>query len=450
MPAQAVDLTISASWILPGNGLAPLRDGAVAVRDGRIVDIGTQADVAERASAAREVQLTEHLLAPGLINSHGHLAMSLFRGFAEDVPLQTWLSDRIWPLEARHVNEDFVRDGVRLAALEMLRAGVTCFSDMYFFPEIAAREARALGMRAQVTFPVIEMPNVWSRSAEEGIHKGLALCDEYRHEPLVQIAFGPHALYTVDETTLSRVLMFSEELDLNVQIHLHENQREVQDTRAAHGVSGIEYLEAKGLLGPRLQAVHVTQINAAEIELLAQANAHVVHCPTSNAKLACGISPISELLDAGVNVCLGTDGAASSNRQSVLAEARLASLLSKLEQGDASALDAPQALDMATINGATALGQADELGSLERGKWADVIAVDLRSAELQPLYDPIAQLVHTAADSNVTHVWVAGQALLDNRTPTHIDEADVLARAADWQARIAGSVAEAERAERSA
>lgn len=439
MSKQAVDLLIEAPWLVPGNGLPVVADAAVAVRAGRFVAAGRRSDLNASFEPAECHSLADHVLLPGLVNSHGHLAMALFRGFAEDVPLQTWLSDRVWPLEATHVDEEFIRDGVRLAMLEMLRAGTTCFSDMYFFPEITAREAKAMGMRTQVAFPVINIPNVWSRSAAEGIHKGLALSDEYRQDPFVRVAFGPHAVYTVDHETLAKVLMFSEELDLNIQIHLHENRRELDDTIAKLGVSGIRHLSDQGLLGPRLQAVHMTQISDEELSLLAEANVNVVHCPISNAKLGCGVCPTERLQQAGVNVCLGTDGAASNNRLSVLAEARMASLLTKLQDHDASALPATLALDMSTINGARALGMADDIGSIEPGKWADLVAVDTRAPELQPLYDPVAQLIHSAADSNVSHVWVAGRCLLADREPTLLDAEDVVSRASRWRTRINGA-----------
>jgi 5-methylthioadenosine/S-adenosylhomocysteine deaminase len=439
MSKQAADLLIEAPWLVPGNGLPVVADAAVVVRDGRFAAAGDRSRLNAAFEAAERCSLPDHVLLPGLVNGHGHLAMTLFRGFAEDVPLQTWLSDRVWPLEATHVDEEFIRDGVRLAMLEMLRAGTTCFSDMYFFPEITAREAKAMGMRSQVAFPVIDIPNVWSRSAEEGIHKGLALSDEYRDDPFVRVAFGPHAVYTVDHETLARVLMFSEELDLNIQIHLHENRQELDDTLARLGVSGIRHLSDQGLLGPRLQAVHMTQISDEELALLAHANVNVVHCPISNAKLGCGVCPIERLQNAGVNVGLGTDGAASNNRLSVLAEARMASLLTKLQDHDASALPAAVALDMATINGARALGMGDDTGSIEAGKWADLVAVDTRAPELQPLYDPVAQLIHSDADSNVSHVWVAGRCLLANREPTLFDGEEVVRRARRWQTRINGA-----------
>ncbi len=436
MSIQAADLLIEADWVIPGNGAPDIANGAVAISAGRIVAIGPAEDLNAAFTPRDHITLPDHLLAPGLISAHGHLAMNLLRGQAEDMPLQSWLQQRIWPIEARHVSAEFVRDGTALALLEMLRAGITCCSDMYFFPEIAAEEVMQAGMRAQLAFPVLDFANSWSRDADDAVHKGLALADRYRHEERVQIAFGPHSVATVSDEVFSRILMFSEELDLKVQIHLHENAADVADNHQRLGRSGISHLHRQNLLGPNLQAVHVTQLEDDELELLAATNTHVIHCPTSNAKLASGTCPVTRLLNAGINVALGTDSAASNNRLSILDEARLASLLAKLNAGDATALAATTALDMATVNGARALGQGERLGSLEVDKCADLIAINTRAPELQPLYDPQAALIHNRADQQVSHVWVGGECLLDDGHPTRVDEAAILDRAIAWQQRI--------------
>ena len=436
MPTPA-DLIVLANWLIPVAGSGHLiEDGAVVVSNGKVVETGDARMLSERYDAAESVCLPQHILLPGLVNAHCHGAMSLLRGHAEDTPLQTWLEERVWPLEARWVDARFVRDGVRLAIVEMVRAGITCFADMYYFPEITAEESRAAGIRTQAAFPVIDFANVWSTSAENGIHQGLELHDEYRHEPLVHIAFGPHAVYSVASTALEKILMFSEELEMNVHIHLHENCAEVAQSRKRFGTSGIRYLHDRGLLSPRLQAVHMTQIEPGEFELLAETNVQVIHCPTSNAKLASGVSPTTALTAAGINVGLGTDGAASNNRLSILAEARLASLLAKLEQKDAAALPAPSVLAMATLGGAKALGLENQIGTLEPGKWADFIAIDTRAPELQPLFDPFAQLLHAGADNNVTHVWIGGRCVLENREFTSMDEQSIVANAVSWQQQI--------------
>jgi 5-methylthioadenosine/S-adenosylhomocysteine deaminase len=413
-----------------------LHAASIAVADGRIMKLGDREHVHAEFEASEIVSLPCHALLPGLVNAHGHAAMSLFRGFAEDAPLEAWLSEQIWPTEARLVDPDFVRDGVRLALAEMIRTGTTCFADMYFFPEVTAEEANAAGVRGQIAFPVIEFPNAWSANSDEGFHKGLALHDAYRQEQRIQIAFGPHASYSVSEQDLNKILMYSEELDANIQIHLHETAQEVAEAKERVGTTWVHYLHARELLGPRLQAVHATHLTPDEIGLMAENKVQVVHCPYSNLKLASGICATTKLLDAGINVALGTDGAASNNGLDLLLEARLASLLAKQQNGDASALPATQALEMATLGGARVLGLDADIGSLEPGKCADMIAVDLSEPKFQPLYDPIAQLIHTTAGTSVSHVWVAGKALLENDELTSLDEESVLRAAQGWRERI--------------
>jgi 5-methylthioadenosine/S-adenosylhomocysteine deaminase len=447
MPAdhtpQIADLVLNAAWVLPqtgaveGNpGTPGITDGAVAIAKGRIIGVGTQSDIAQRFRATSTLTLAEHVLLPGLVNAHGHAAMTLLRGSSEDAPLQTWLTEQIWPLEAKWVDETFVRDGVRLALAEMIHAGITCFADMYFFPEVTAEEARAAGVRAQICIPVIEFPNAWCANTDEGFHKGLELHDEYRNDPLIDVAFGPHGVYTVTDEDLAKILMYSEELDTNVHIHLHENQTELAQNRERFGTSGIRHLHERELLGPRLQAVHVTQVEPEEIELLAEANVQVIHCPTSNAKLASGICPVTTLLERGINVALGTDSAASNNTLDMLGEARLASLLAKLDRGNAAALPANVALGMATHGGAQALGRGEQTGALAEGRAADIVAVDMHDVRHHPLYDPIAQLIHTSSGSSVSHVWVNGRCLLDNGCLTTLDETNVLRTAETWRRRI--------------
>ncbi|MEQ9004598.1 MAG: TRZ/ATZ family hydrolase [Pseudomonadales bacterium] len=434
------DLIIDAAWILP---VAPagqvLTDASLAMADGRIQAVGPRQEVHAAYRAEATLGLGRHVLMPGLVNAHGHAAMSLLRGFAEDAPLHEWLNRHIWPLEQRFVDADFVRDGARLAIAEMLRAGTTCFSDMYFFPEVTAEAARAAGMRCQMAFPVIRFANAWSENTDDALHKGMALHDAYRNHPLIRVAFGPHAAYSVSRGDLEKILMYAEELDAAVHIHLHETAAEVAEARSEAGGSWIDVLGEIGLLSPRLQAVHLTQAGADDIERLAEGRVHVVHCPHSNLKLASGICPVTALLRAGVNVALGTDGAASNNGLDLLQEARLASLLAKIASGDARSLPDHRALELATLGGARALGLDADVGSLEPGKQADVVAVDLSAPRFQPVYDPTAALVHCGAGSAVSHVWVGGRPLLHDGALTTLDETDVLTAAGRWQQRIAGA-----------
>jgi len=437
MMKSTCDLIVEARWVLP---IAPenrvLAAAGVAVSNGRILAIGPVAALNAGFDPVERLRLPDHALLPGLVNAHGHAAMTLLRGFAEDAPLESWLNDHIWPLERRFVSERFVHDGTTLAIAEMIRSGTTCFSDMYFFPETVASLAREIGIRCQVTFPIIDFANAWSASADAALHQGMALHDRYRHDDLIRVAFGPHAPYSVSRAHLEKILMYSEELEANVQIHLHETAAEVAQARQQMGASWVEVLHETGLLSPRLQAVHCTHLSADEIGLLGQYGVQLVHCPHSNLKLVSGICPTTQLLAAGVNVALGTDGAASNNSLDLLQEARLASLLAKLASGDARTLPESKALEMATLGGARALGLEADTGSLEPGKLADMIAVDLSAPRFLPVYDPMAQLVHTGAGSAVTHVWVAGQALLMDGQFTSLDEDAMRAGVRHWHEQI--------------
>ena len=437
MPGTHVELILNCRWLLP---VAPVNEAiehaGLAIDNGRIVAVGPVDAMLERFAPNRIVDLGHHAVLPGLVNAHGHAAMTLLRGAAEDKPLQAWLTDDIWPLEAAHVSPDFVQTGTELALAEMISYGTTCFSDMYFFPEVVARCAKQVGMRAQIAFPVIKFPNAWCQDTDEGFHKGLALHDDFRNEPLVTVAFGPHSAYTVTDADLERTLMYSEELGLLVQIHLHENQAEVAEAHERLGHSWIAHLHERGMLNPSLQAVHMTQVTEAEIELIAEHNVQVVQCPHSNLKLACGICPTEDFQAAGVNVALGTDGAASNNTLDVFAEARLAALLAKHTTDDASAGSSQQLLYRATLGGAKALGMDAETGSLEAGKSADIIAVDLDHAPFIAMYDPIPAIIHGAAGPSVSHVWVAGRCLYDDKTFTTLAVDDLKSRVRNWQSRI--------------
>jgi 5-methylthioadenosine/S-adenosylhomocysteine deaminase len=440
MPTATADLIIDARWVLP---IAPvngvLEHHSVVVEGGRIRWLGPAGEVHECFEARHHVALGDHhLLMPGLVNAHGHAAMTLLRGLADDVPLARWLNDIIWPTEARWVSETFVRDGMELAIAEMLKTGTTCFSDMYFFPDVGAGVARAAGMRAQIAFPIIRFPNAWSRSTEDAIHKGLELHDRYRDDPLVRIAFGPHAPYTVAADDLVRVLALADELDASIQTHLHETADEVAEARAQSGQSHIEQLHGLGLLVPRLQAVHMTQITDRELELVAASGVGVVHCPQSNLKLGSGLCPVTRLREAGVTVALGTDGAASNDGLDLFAEMRAASLLAKALARDPAALDALALLKMATLDGARVLDVDHEIGSLEPGKAADLIAIDLDHIGTLPVHHPQAQLIYTTAGTRVSHVWVAGRALVESGRLLTLDEAGIRSRSRGWGERIAG------------
>lgn len=437
---QAVATLLNARWIVPVEPEGQvLEHHALVIQDGRILALLPQAEAATRYTAETCLNLDQHVLMPGLINAHTHASMTLLRGLADDLPLMTWLQDHIWPAEARWVNPEFVRDGTRLAIAEMLRGGVTCFNDMYFFPEAAAAVAREAGMRACVGLIAVDFPTAYARHLDEYLDKGLALHEALRLEPLLHTAFAPHATYTVSAPALERIGRLAVDLDIPVHIHVHETAAEVARFTAEHGCRPLQRLEQLGLLSPRLLAVHMTQLESAEIERLAQAGAQVAHCPESNLKLASGFCPVARLDSAGVNVALGTDGAASNNDLDLFGEMRLAALLGKSIAGDAAALPAARVLRMATINGARALGLATETGSLEPGKSADVIAVDLGAPETEPVYHPLSTLVYAAGRHQVTDVWVAGRRLLADRQLITLDRVETVQRARRWRDRIVGA-----------
>ena len=436
MPTSA-DTLIVARWIVP---VAPrdavLEDHAIVIAQGAIIDLLPAAAALERYPSTRIINLPGHVVIPGLINLHTHAAMTLMRGLADDLPLMTWLRDHIWPAESKVVGAGFVHDGALLACAEMLRGGITCFNDMYFFPEAAAQAALQARMRAAIGIIAVEFSSAYATDAADYLHKGIALRDALREESLLSFCLAPHAPYTVSDATFERIAIYAAELDLPIHTHLHETTDEIRDSISSHGVRPLQRLKNLGLLGPALIAVHGVHLTAGEITLLAQHGCHVAHCPTSNLKLASGLAPIHALAQAGVNVGLGTDSAASNNRLDLFSELRLAALLGKHGTGDAAAFPARQALEMATINAARALGLDAKIGSLEAGKRADITAISLGTPELSPCYQPLSHIVYAAGRENVSHVWVDGELLVEHGALLHIDTADIMARAGYWRDKI--------------
>ncbi|MCC7325481.1 MAG: TRZ/ATZ family hydrolase [Burkholderiales bacterium] len=437
MDKESVDLRIDAQWIVPIEPAGSLTGHALLVDAGRVVAL-LPAAVADAAYAPRQaLAFPSHVLLPGLVNAHTHSAMTLLRGIADDVPLKPWLEDHIWPCEARFVSPEFVFDGTLLAAAEMLRGGVTCCNDMYFYPEAAARAYESTGMRALVGAPVLDFPTPYAADADAYLARGLEARDAFRHVPHLSFALAPHAPYTVGDAAWSSIVTYARQLDLPIQTHLAETRDEVERALATTGMTPLARLDALGATGPGFIAIHAVHLGDADIAMLTAQGCHVVHCPTSNLKLASGIAPVSALLAAGVNIALGTDGAASNNRLDLFAEMRLASLLAKIATGDAAAGPAATVLRMATLNGARALGLDRVTGSLEVGKDADVIAVDLSELATQPVFDPVSHLVNVVGRDCVTDVWVRGVRMLSDRRLDTVDVPDVLMRTRAWQHRLA-------------
>ncbi|MFJ1572206.1 TRZ/ATZ family hydrolase [Pseudomonas sp. NPDC088322] len=431
-----LDLLLVPTWLVPVEPAGVVLEGhALGLRDGLIAWLGPR----ERAPVALQVrELPDCLLCPGLINAHGHAAMSLFRGLADDLPLMTWLREHIWPAEGRWVDPGFVRDGTDLAIAEQLKGGITCFADMYFYPREACEQVEQSGIRAQVAVPLLDFPIPGAATADDALHQAIELFGELRHHPRITIALGPHAPYTVGDETLEKIRVIADQLDAPLHMHIHETASEVEQAVAEHGERPLARLARLGLLGPSLQAVHMTQISDDDLALLVESNTSVIHCPESNLKLASGFCPVERLWQAGVNVAIGTDGAASNNDLDLLGETRTAALLAKAVAGSASALDAHRALRMATLNGARGLGLDTQIGSLELGKAADLVAFDLSGLAQQPVHDPVSQLIYATSRDCARHVWVAGEQLLEERRLTRMDEAALTAMARAWGARIAG------------
>jgi 5-methylthioadenosine/S-adenosylhomocysteine deaminase len=410
----------------------------VAIRDELILGLLPLSEARITWPGAEIIELPDHVLIPGSINAHTHSPMTLLRGYADDMELHVWLKEHIWPAEREFVGPDFVADGTRLAIAEMLRAGTTCFNDMYFFPDATIETCLQAGMRASIGIPIIEMETAWAADVDSYIEKGLQMHDKWKSQPLISFTLSPHAPYTVSNETLHRISALSKQRGFPVHMHLLETEWEIKQSQQHHDLHPLSLLEQQGLLDSKLLAVHMTQLSAEDIEKLATVGAHVVHCPQSNLKLASGICPLTSLLKAGVNVALGTDGAASNNDLNLLAEAQTAALLAKGISGDAQAVTAFQMLEMMTINGARALGLDARIGSIEKGKQADLCALDLSAPETQPLYHVISQLIYAASRRQVSDVWVAGKRLLENGELTTIDLDAVIRSARKWQSRLAG------------
>ncbi|MFT5988439.1 MAG: 5-methylthioadenosine/S-adenosylhomocysteine deaminase [Marinobacter psychrophilus] len=433
----AADTRINARWVIPIEPADQVwHHHAVIVQGGYIVAVLPQAEADTHYRTRETLDLPHHVLMPGLINLHGHAAMSLFRGVADDLPLMTWLNDHIWPLEGKFVCEQFVADGTQLAMAEMLRTGTTTFSDMYFFPEIAAQCAADAGMRAQICFPLLDFPTCWGSGPEEYLRKGEQLINAWQGDEFIMPAIGPHAPYTASDDTLAGAVALQKKTGVKLQIHLHETALEVQNAERHSGQRPVSRMAKLGVLGPDTQCVHMTQVDDSDIEHLLHSGAHVVHCPESNMKLASGQCPVQRLGKAGVNVAIGTDGAASNNDLDLFSELRSAAMMAKHLAGDPAALSAHQALRMATLQGAKALGREQDLGSLEAGKCADIIAVDLSDPFLQPVYNPASHLVYSLHGRAVSHSWINGVPQVQNGELTRIDVPDLMLRVADWAERI--------------
>ena len=436
---EACDLLIEAGFVVPvvPHGVV-LEHHAVAVTGGRIVAVLPVPEARLRFAPHETVSRPDAALIPGLVNAHTHNPMTLLRGVADDLPLKVWLQQHIWPIEAAVIGPDFVADGITLAIAEMLRGGTTCVNENYFFPDVQAATYKRHGFRARVGLPVIDFPTAWAASDDEYFDKADEVHDQWRDDALIATAFAPHAPYTVNDANFERVRMLADQLGIPMHLHLHETAQEVEQSLEKHGQRPIARLDRLGLVNERLIAIHMTQLTEAEMHLCAERGVSVVHCPESNLKLASGFCPACALERAGVNLAIGTDGCASNNDLDMFSETRTAALLAKAVAQDAAALDAFSALRAATLGGAKAIGFDDRVGSIEPGKEADLVCVDLSALETQPLHHVVSQLIYATGRQQVSDVWIAGRARLRQRMLVDIDIEGVLSNARQWRERIAG------------
>ena len=434
---KQVDLIIEARWlcpIVPSNTI--FEHYAVVIVTGQIIDICPIIKASEQYQSNEVTLLTEHVLIPGLINLHTHAAMSLMRGMADDLPLMPWLEEHIWPAERSVVSGEYVQDATLLACAEMLSGGITCFNEMYFYPEFGALAVNQAGIRANLGLVVLEFPSTYANDADDYLQKGFSAHDSWRNNPLISSYIAPHAPYTVSNQTFKTIVTYAEQLGLGIHTHLQETRDEIRQSEEKYGLRPLQRLAEFGLLGPSFVAAHCVHLLASEIDLLAEFGCHVAHCPTSNLKLASGIAPVTQLLAKGVNVGLGTDSAASNNRLDMFSEMRLSALLAKGVTEDAAVLPAHQALEMATINAAKAMALDHKIGSIEIGKLADLTAVKLSDFNTNPCYDPISHLVYTCGRENVTHTWVAGELRYSNGVYANIEPIELREIINTWQPKL--------------
>lgn len=432
-----IDLLLEPEWIIPIEPAGvTLTDHAVAIANGRIVAVEPKAEAHRRFSPAKVQALLGQVLLPGFVNLHTHAAMTLLRGYADDLPLMRWLQERIWPAESRHADADFVEAGTLLACAEMLRGGITCFNDMYFFPEAAAKAVHRSGIRAALGLVVIEFPTAYAHDAADYIAKGIAARDALREESLISFCWAPHAPYTVSDKTFEQIATLAAQMEMPIHLHLHETESEVAESIKQHGVRPLERLHRLGVLGPQMIAAHAVHLTKTELDMLAREGVHIAHCPTSNLKLGSGLAPVADMEVRGIAVGLGTDGAASNNRLDMFHEIRHAALLAKGVSGNAAALNAHAALCAATLSGAKALGLDTEIGSLVAGKSADMCSIRLDEWISRPCYDPASHVVYVAGREQVHHVWVAGKQRIDAGLLTEIPVQALIDIANSWHTRI--------------
>ena len=417
-----------------------IENGAVAIRGGKIVAVGTRAEVAAKYRARLTVNATGKVVIPGLVNAHTHVPMSLFRGIADDMDLQEWLTKFIFPAEAKNVNEAFVRAGTRLGLAEMIRGGTTTYADMYYFEDAIADETKKAGMRGVLGETIIDFPVPDAKTPAEGMAYAERFVNKWRNDPLIVAAIAPHAPYTVSTENLKAVKALADRLDAPMLIHVGETKKEADDLKADKGETPMAYLEKIGFLGGRVTAAHTVFLTDDEIELMREKGVGSAHCPTSNMKLASGVARVPDLLTKGIRLGLGTDGVASNNDLSMWEEMDLAAKLHKVFSGDPKTVSAVQAFEMATIGGARALHLEDRIGSIEPGKLADIAIVDLDTLHQTPLYNIYSHLVYATKASDVRTVIINGRLVMLDRRLLTLNESAIKKDANAYRRKIIDSL----------
>ncbi len=436
---EKVDFIIRGDYVLPmEDGLPVINDGAVAVKGRNIKDVGAYADISKKYTAGKTIGGSGKVVAPGLINTHTHAPMVYFRGLADDLPLQEWLEKHIWPAEAKWMSPEFVSDAVELACLEMLKAGVTTYADMYFYEDAAGRKLEKIGMRGVLGAGVIDFPSGYAQTPDDYFRNAEEFIKAWKGSDLITPFIAPHATYTCGPDTLKRADELSEKYGVPIHTHVAETAWEVAEIQKRYGKTPVEYLESIGVLSKRMFAAHCVWLTDKEIEILAERKVGVAHCIESNLKLASGFAPVPKMIKAGVKVALGTDGAASNNDLSILGELSTAAKVHKAVSGDPTVVDSKTALLMATGWGAEILGLGEKTGTLKPGKLADLFIADLRQPHLVPIYDIYSHIVYCMRPSDIETVMVNGRVVVENRRLTTMDEEDIIGKAQMWQKKIKG------------
>jgi 5-methylthioadenosine/S-adenosylhomocysteine deaminase len=434
---QSVDYIIRADYVLPmDEGLAVIKDGAIAIKDTKILKVGTSQEIIGRYAPRMVINGKHKVVFPGLINTHTHAAMVFFRGIADDLPLKEWLENHIWPLENEWLSPVFISDAVGLACLEMLKGGVTTYNDMYFYEDAAGKATKKIGMRAVLGAGILDFPTKSARTSQECFANAESFIKGWRGDNLITPCIAPHSLYTCGTETLKKARQIADKYDIPIHVHLSETKREVEEVRKKQGMMPVDYLDNLGFLDERVLAVHCVWLTDLEIDILVKRRVGVSHCIESNLKLSAGIAPVTSMLKAGVKVTFGTDGAASNNDLNVLSEMSTAAKIHKAISEDPTALDARTALLMATRWGAEVLGLGNITGSIEEGKAADLVMADLNKPHLMPLYNIYSHIVYSMRPSDVEMVMVDGKVVVNDGKLTTADESEILQKTRHWSEKI--------------